>query len=626
MLKTEGGATLEFSAAREECTVHLDRYVAYSHVHLEVDGKVYAILVRDADTGLTCEEGGKWFEYEILEPFKRIKTVIANGSYVTKYKANADMGRVAVFLAPSADGGMLDIKCEGYSNRLSAIGELSTVYDNGYSSAAESWEAINRCTVVCAYDGRVFFTGNPNLPNTVFFSGRGLNGKNDPTYIGVYNYVNDGIGNVANTAMVASASMLAVLKGSVSTDACAYYHVAQNNEDENTVGLLPRIYPSTEGVSNVPCVGAACNFSDDMVFLSPNGLEGIGKRSLNLERALMHRSGRVDPILQKSLSKSSRTVEWKGYLCILNGDGTMLMADSRAVNSNEATGEPQYEWFMLEGVGSYSGDSLKWVYGSGTATVTDVYGEQSELPLEELAVKYNGVEYPVRIGVGEPNEEDEVISFGSVYGADGEPYTVLDGLKAVLNGGAFCPLEASEERVGGVFHPATALFEFRDMLFFGAENGDLCVFNTDKRGFSYDEGEIPQVIASRWYDRCGHRYESGFATLSDDCGYPQFAKSTVGKTLTVRAKRMPGSAFTLAVRSEREDWKTVESFTATDSSFYGVDFANYSFEDNYRGIYSSSEKLKRWGEKQMYFYSDGFRQPFGIYGISYCYSLAGRRR
>jgi len=625
---SRGGATVDVSAAREVCSVEIDPFVAYSHIHLETDRCHYSILVRDSDTGLTCEENGKWLEYTVYEPFESIITVEIDGwalpSY--EYKANAVAGRVAVLLHPSVDGGTLDIRARGYPSKFSTIENMATVYDNGLSDTIASWQAINNCSVVCAYDGRVFFTGNKALPNTVFFSGRGLNGENDPTYIGIYNYVNDGIGSVPNVAMVSSASMLAVFKGDISSDACAYYHVAKYNTEKATADLLPRIYPSTEGVSNIPCAGAACNFADDIVFLSPSGLEGVEKQAVNLERTLSHRSGRVDPILRKAISGKSRMVEWKGYLCILNADGTMLLADSRAINTNEATGEAQYEWFMLEGVGSYSDDMAKWVYGSGTVLLTDADGNKAELPLDGLNVMYGGEEYRVRIGVGETADSAEVISFGSVRDGNGKEYTVPDGLNAIMVDGCFCPVEESSERVGGSFCPATALCEFRGRLFFGAENGDVCVFNTDKRGVSYDEGELPGIISSEWYDRCGHRYESGFSTLSDDCGYPQFAKSTVGKTLTLRAKRMPDSAFTLAVRSEREDWRAVEKFTVTDPTFCRMDFANFSFEDSERGIFSSSEKLKRWGEKQLYFYSDGFRRPFGIYGLSYCYSFAGRLR
>ena len=89
---------------------------------------------------------------------------------------------------------------------------------------------------------------------------------------------------------------------------------------------------------------------------------------------------------------------------------------------------------------------------------------------------------------------------------------------------------------------------------------------------------------------------------------------------------MRNSAFTLSVRSEREDWKYVEDFTLSDNSFYQTDFENLSFEDGPRTILASSEKLKRWCEKQLYLFSDGFRRPFGVYGLSYCYTLAGRVR
>lgn len=618
-LVTEGGAKVDVDVGSGNYNVIFDSFYAYSHVHFKVGGTNYCALVRDGDTGATCEERGKWYEYTVYEPFKKVINVRVDNGIPGKYKENAYTGKVAVLHTPSHMGGALEIKLEGYPNRFSTVEKLTAVKNC-------TADVINKCTIACAYDGRVFFTGNPELPNTVFYSGRGLNGENDPSYIGIYNYFNDGIGNVPNTAMVSNASMLVVLKGESSTDACAYYHTAQYNGDPDTADLIPRIYPCTQGISNIPCVGEACNFSDDIVFLSPSGLEGVEKQTLNLERTLSHRSGRVDPILRRGLSSDSRMVEWKGYLCILNSDGTMLLADSRAVSQNEATGEAQYEWFMLEGVGAYSGDKPKWIYADGTIALVNADGEEVNLPLDALTVTYGEKKYPMRIGVGEKEGGAPVISFGTVEDAEGNMYTFDGGLNAEVRADCSCPVLKSGEMIGGMFRPATAIVEFRGKLYFGTSYGQICVFNTDKRGISYDNGETPSVIDSRWYDRCGHRYESGFSTLFDDCGYPQFAKSTVGKTLTIRAKRMPDSTFTLAARSEREDWRDIEAFTVTDSSFYRVDFANFSFEDRERGIFSSCEKMKRWGEKQMYFYSDGFRSPFGIYGVSYCYSFAGRLR
>ena len=632
-----GGATVEISVAEKSVTVEFDAVTAYSHVVLELGDRIYCVLIRDELTGATAEENGKWYEYVVYDPFESVSSATVMGES-RRFIGNADAGKVAVLLYPRDMGGEVEFSFKGYYNRFSTLENLRTVYDEGLSDSVSSAEVINGCTVVCSYDGRVFFTGNPKLPNTVFYSGRSLTGQNDPSYIGIYNYFNDGIGNVPNVAMVSSASMLAVLKGGISTDACAYYHQGQYNSDKNTADILPRIYPSTEGVVGIPCVGAACNFADDIVFLSPEGLEAVGKQTLNLERTLTHRSGRVDPVLRRGVSASSRMAEWKGYLCLLNSDGTLLLADSRAINQNEATGEAQYEWFMLDGVGSYVGDSEKWSFSDGYIELLDGEGNAVSLRLDELSLEapeeLGGGELSVLIGDGEVGDA-VVYAFGKAICGD-EEYTLPEGgqIYAIYREGVFCPVETCGERVGGDFKPATALLEFRGQLFFGTESGDICVFNTDKRGVSeaYGNGATdvedvePDRIHSRWYDRCGHRYESGFATLSDDCGYPQFSKSTVGKTLTLKAKRMRNSSFCIAVRSPQTEWQEVERFTVSENSFYQLDFANFSFEDSERSVFSSSEKLKKWSEKQYYLFSDGFRQPFGVYGLSYCYSFAGRVR
>ena len=94
--------------------------------------------------------------------------------------------------------------------------------------------------------------------------------------------------------------------------------------------------------------------------------------------------------------------------------------------------------------------------------------------------------------------------------------------------------------------------------------------------------------------------------------------------MTVRAKRLRNSSFALKARSDRADWEETDKFTVSESGFFQTDFGNLSFEDAPRQILPSREKLKKWCEKQLYLFSDGFRRPFGVYSLAYCYTVAGR--
>ncbi|MBQ9116278.1 MAG: hypothetical protein IJY04_04595, partial [Clostridia bacterium] len=268
-LFTEYAAELDFSAAENKCTVEFSRYFAYSHVHLRVNDNVYCVSLKDPDTGKSGEERGKWYEYAVCDPFSEILAVKVDGAEERRFTANSESGTLLVMVHPADIGKTLYIYGKGEYNRYAPVSGVSTVYDLGLSDSVSSCDAINHCTVVCAYDGRVFLTGNPQMPNTVFYTGVDTKGVNTPSYVGIFNHFSDGIGNITNVAMVANGSVLAVFKGETSGDGTAYYHEAEDNPDDYTETLLPRIYPALSGASNIPCIGAACNFADDTVFISP---------------------------------------------------------------------------------------------------------------------------------------------------------------------------------------------------------------------------------------------------------------------------------------------------------------------------------------------------------------------
>ena len=326
----------------------------------------------------------------------------------------------------------------------------------------------------------------------------------------------------------------------------------------------------------------------------------------------------------------------------------MMLADSRSVDRSDRENINRYEWFCIDGVGSYLNDRLRYSYSeSGYIEALDSENKAVILRFPDNCYVRPGagaieehpeldlMYVPIRDHGGENEPYGTVYAFSVFYDGENE-YHLPEGEQLYLvydrESGAFSPVLSSEERCGGEFSPACCIAEFRERLFFGTDSGDICVFNTDKRGIAEHYGDSENdreavgvsEIHSRWYDRCGHRYTSGFSTLSDNCGFPQFTKSTVGKTLVIKAKRLRNGSFTVSARTDRDDWTETDSFTVSENTFYQTDFSNLSFEDRPRVILASREKLKGWCEKQLYLFSDGFRRPFGIYGLAYCYTVAGR--
>jgi hypothetical protein len=57
-----------------------------------------------------------------------------------------------------------------------------------------------------------------------------------------------------------------------------------------------------------------------------------------------------------------------------------------------------------------------------------------------------------------------------------------------------------------------------------------------------------------------------------------------------------------------------------------MDFSNFSFSENEVNIVKLPELTRNWVHKQYYVYSDGFKEPFGLYSISYIYNTKGKIR
>ena len=495
------------------------------------------------------------------------------------------------------------------------------------------------CTIAAVYDDRVFFSGNPKLPNHIFWSA-----LNDPTYFGILNFVQDGVGNAPITALLPVSDTLMALKSDTVQDGSVYYHTAQSTDSD----LQPKIYPSQRGLAGIGCIGPCINFFDDPVFLSRLGIEAIGQLSVRLERAIEHRSALIDAKLTACDLSKATLAEWDGYLLLLC-EGKIFMADSRQRFTDDM-GVVQYEWYYMEDVGVWDGQYLEYKYSDSLSeSLKDAYvkycpechcnssyctgghaNKHRLIRLSEAKEVYDPVyrEFSDLRGetVNPPDEdgnESSGVLKGVVYNSDGTEnteielpisYTVAEDAAGELQ--AYLCYEPGSY-IGGVFHPAVKLVSVGESLFFGTDNGVICRFNTDKRD---EYGEIP----ARYYNFDGRTIRCGCATKMDNCGIPHLTKTTIKRSLVVKMKAMQRSAVKLKVRTNRSPYQQIARLNSAVFDLNDIDFSDFTFVTQDDHLFSVNEKEKKWIEKQFFLYSDEYCKPFSLYYLAYRYKVAGR--
>lgn len=538
---------------------------------------------------------------------------IADGDFAPGYGAVYDTDNSITSVGFVARKGTNDIKIEALATdyHVRSVGKNATYMDANPDYKGTSEEAINGCTLCAIYDDRIFLAGNPALPNTVFYSARNDSGVNDPSYFGVLNYFNDGAGWDKVMAIFSFSDTLCVAKkGSV------YYHQGADGSD-----YIPRVYPSVKGNAGLGSLGACCNFLDDPVMLTTEGVWGINKETLTLERTLGRRSSTVDArLLTEQNLGTAEMVEWEGYLCLFV-NGHVYMADSRSVYT-DSTGGMQYEWFYLSDVGIWRDAN-----GLPTPVYAAVTGELSinGISLAGEVVNLNGTDYVLT----ETHDELRFTS-GEVYEAN------VGGVQikyAISGEKAYAVYETEELAKEGIFHPGVHPLAVGERLYFGTDTGEVFVFNNDMRGVEVDDDELsPTEIHHSFYSFAGHCIESGFLTAFDNCGVPYLCKSTSSRSLTLRVKLLSNAEFTVAVSTEQKRNTpsrvdiTREKISSSSFSFGRVDFSTLTFFTETSATVVASERERRWVEKQYLLRDGGYCRPFGIYDMSYRYRIAGRIR
>lgn len=639
-----------------------DEYEDYRELYIdvvEIDGKIYewsgstgqtsytpsatitvvpdtaapSIFDTDPDTGI---EDRTFREIVCYDPAESVASVKIDGEdpkwwgviYHTidgvKY-----VDRVIISDNPNLRGKEVEVTLNCRPSEFKTPDGFQPLYSSNPDYKGTAAEAICGCRLAAEFDGRVFLGGNPQLPNTLFWCSRNLNAVSDPAYFGQLNYTNDGSGTNPIAALLPTASMLMVLKGDDPDEPTIYYHTGTDTGND----VIPRIYPSEAGVSGLGCVGAVQNFYDDAVFLSARGLEAVGRQQVNLERTLTHRSSFIDGVLTRETLGDAIMTQWSGYLVIFTPSGNVYLGDSRQI-SQDRTGASVYEFYRLEDVGHYNGQTRDMQTTTGDVAMTAGSGDVVWLSRAEAYVLYDGERIPLKLGdeVQYYSASDCYSSYlypattGNTtyrYSVGGDPisayFTVTDGMAYLV--------EPSERYSGGTFCPVTAAAGIDGTLYFGTSDGALMIFNDDKRGEAYN-GDLPGDgnIHSHWYTFNGRTIRSAAVTAYDTAGYPGVAKKTVKKSLVVYAKNIDNSRMTVRVRTNRlSDWKTVGDMSAATYRPGATDYANAALQLSGEHIGTVKEKEKKWAVKQLLFDSDERHMcPIGFYSLSYRFTLKGR--
>lgn len=477
--------------------------------------------------------------------------------------------------------------------------ELNPKYSFGnVEDTISAEDAIYGCRIAEAFDNRIFLSGNPDLPNTVFFSAPIHASTSNPLYFGELNYFNVGIGGYTNRAMLAVGDSIAIFKTGDDGTGSISYHLPEDAEND----YIPRVYRKTFVHSGISAVGGAISFMDDPVFLTSSGLYALAKKSINYDRNIVCRSHNVNRDLQKEDLSNAIMLEWCGYLVILIGT-TAYLADSRATFTHRS-GSHEYEWFILKGIGSYSGDEQVYRFDSVDTEKSIAHPNPGDI--------FEGIPYSFTDSGG------NLRYYGTIGGKN---YTVYP----------------TPEMRGGKLSAVSAAVTDMDMLYFGTEGGVLCKFNNDMRGKAppsimnvpgFDEEEyafeMKDKLHPEYYAFDNHAVRYALKTIYDDCGVPHLTKSTVKNSLVIKCRCAFGTSLHVEVGREGREYREITKFPGGAFSFAELNFEDLCLDTTDTLTVPIHEREKEWIDKQITVYTDGYASPIGIYNIAYRYRICGK--
>ena len=241
-----------------------------------------------------------------------------NNVEVNNFTVNRALGRITFDTAPVAPS------TAGQDNVIIEFEKIGTDYNT----------RISNCTLSLTFDNRIFFAGNPQFKNAIFHCE-----LKNPAYVSDLAYYQDGTSDSMIKSMTVGNNLLWVFKETSQQNDTIFYHVPTIDSEAG------KIYPSKQGNISTGCVSQCTNFNDDIVFVSKQGLEGIGT-DISQEQILSHRSSLIDAkFVNENNYEDLQLCEWKGYLlCLVNGN--IYLADSR--QKFQGINGYEYEWYYWD--------------------------------------------------------------------------------------------------------------------------------------------------------------------------------------------------------------------------------------------------------------------------------------
>ncbi len=464
--------------------------------------------------------------------------------------------------------------------------------DSELGSRLSHTENIYSCKKGTQFDGRLFLTANPNLPGVIFYSGVDKNGVHQPLYFSTENYITENAGGSAVTSLfTVSDGLIATLAGS-GGGGSIFLHAPEGEGYE-------RSYPAEQFAGGVSGAGDGISFMGEPIFVSSLGICSTVRDTSKDFVGISCRSQTISKQLLSESTDELSLTEWQGYI-VASAGGRIYLGDSR--DSFKSGNDYAYEWYYLSGIGTYQNDTAKYKYLS---VPKDGY-YLSPFPDEDVTAEV----------YSEISESEET-----------NYYTYeLDKKYAVYPTG---------ERSGGDFYPATIIKGIGDLLFFGTDLGDLCVFNSDKRGtpppyisekadFDSEEYEyaMGRKIHPYYYSFDDHGVKYTIVTPADNGELPDLEKSTVGKP-AIKLGNPSSADIDVVLRTDRAKEHSLCKIHSGKLDFSEIDFSHFSFCTSEYSTFATDEVSRGFIEKQYIISSEGFRAPISFCSVSYRYKAKG---